>query len=123
MRLQKVLWIAAVVAVELGILYADVIVFIGFTSINNIEALFTRNLSLLLMCICDLLAFVCSWIRLKAAAIILAASSGVTLILCLIAADKHSIEALWLLGGAFWAIKFLLAYVFYTRLGKSPTFR
>lgn len=123
MRLQKALWIAIVVAVEFGILYADGILFLGFSSVSNVESVLPEKLSLILMCTCDPMAFILSWIKPKIAAIILSVSSCVTLIMSIVASDAHSLKALWFLGGIFWIAKFVLSYVFYKkflRIFSSP---
>ena len=115
-RLEKAILVAVVVIVESGLLYADGILFIGFMYMNNVATPLAAKLSMLLMCICDPISFILSWLKPKVAAALLAFSAGITLMLSVIASDSHSRGALWLSGGVFWAAKFLLAYIFYSKL-------
>jgi hypothetical protein len=121
MRLDRAILIAIVVIVELGLLYADGIIFIGFMAANNVETPLAAKLSMLLMCICDPISFILSWFKPKIAAALLAFSAAITLMLSVVGSDRHSLGALWLSGGIFWAVKFVLSYVFYNKLG-SKTF-
>jgi hypothetical protein len=114
-RVEKAMSIAAIVVVELGLLYADGTLFIGVLIANNEPASWADTLAVYIMCTCDPICFVLSWFKPKVGATLLAISSGITLILCLIASDAHSLKALWFAGGVFWTIKFLLAYFLYMR--------
>jgi hypothetical protein len=106
---------AVVGVVELGLLYADVILLIGFGSMNNVATPLVAELSIGLMCISDPISFILSWIRPQVAAILLASSAGTSLVLSVAGSDRHSFGALWLSGGVFWTLKFLLSYVFYNK--------
>jgi hypothetical protein len=108
--------IGVLVMAELGLLYADVIVSIGFLTFNNRGVPTTEKLSMPLMCAGDLTSFVISWFKPKVAGVLLAITSGLTLILSLISSNGHSLRALWLTGGLFWLVKFVLSYVFYNKL-------
>ena len=110
---RGVLLKAALIFVELALLYADVVLFIGFTSANNVEAPFTREIAVSLMCVGDLSSFIMSWVKPRYAGTMLACTTGIFLILSLTAADKHSLQALWLTGGLFVLFKFTLAFLLY----------
>jgi hypothetical protein len=117
LRLTRVMWIAALALVELGILYADGLLLIGLLIASNAEASLPAKLSLGIICVCDPVSFIVSWFRPKVAAIILAVSAGVAALLAIFAADLHSLKALWFLGAIFWAGKFILCSFFFYKMG------
>ncbi len=106
--LPKAVRVAVVVLVEAGFLYADLILLIGFSWFNNAGPTIAEEASLFAMPICDLTAFILSWVRPKTAAAVLFTSSCVTLLLSISAADSHSFEALWFTGGYFGALSLRL---------------
>jgi hypothetical protein len=88
--MERVIRVATLILVELGILYGDVILAIGFSVFNNRPVPWMENLSLLIMCICDPVSFLLSWFKPKAAGLLLAITSVITVGLSVAASDPHS---------------------------------
>lgn len=114
-KAERVVTFTAIVAVELALVYINVILFIGFVFMNNVETPVLGRVALLIACICEPIAFIAFWYRPKPAAVALGLIAAITLALSLIAADSRGFQNLWLSGGILWTFKGIFAYLLWDK--------
>ncbi|MFZ0662576.1 MAG: hypothetical protein WAM66_07790 [Acidobacteriaceae bacterium] len=90
---SKICYDVVVALFEASLFALDIILLLGFSLFN--ETPLPGEISVVLMSVLDSIAFALAWRKPKAASILLASTTVVTLFLCLLASDRHSIRSLW----------------------------